>query len=168
MEIRPREPGDVAALVELAFEVRQVDRYPMYLPQRMDEFLISPEAHEGWVARRDGRIIGHAALHPRSAPEIMKVAREATGLADEDLAVVARLLVSPRARRAGVGSALLQTAWQEATSRDMRAVLDVVVSHRAAIEMYRRAGWDEVGTVDWKLPDGSPLTELVFVSPNSM
>ena len=49
-----------------------------------------------------------------------------------------------------------------------RAVLDVVVSHRAAIEMYRRAGWEEVGRAVWNLPDGSPLRELVFASPSPM
>jgi hypothetical protein len=46
--------------------------------------------------------VGHVALHPTRSPEVMALATAATGQAPEGLGVVARLFVSPAARRAGV------------------------------------------------------------------
>ncbi|MHB1547984.1 MAG: hypothetical protein ACYCV5_13415 [Acidimicrobiales bacterium] len=42
----------------------------------------------------------------------------------------------------------------------------VVTDHRSAVHLYEDDGWARAGTVTWMLPDGSPLTELVYVSPS--
>ena len=129
MLIRPRRPDDVESVAVLGFEVHRTDGYPVYVPERPGEFLVSPDALASWVAEIDGVLVGHAALHRSSAPEVMAVAREETGLRDDELAVVARLLVSPDARRLGVGRALFSAIWWAARDLGLRAILDVVVEN---------------------------------------
>ncbi|MDA8149218.1 MAG: hypothetical protein M0Z93_10665 [Actinomycetota bacterium] len=41
-----------------------------------------------------------------------------------------------------------------------------MTDHRSAVHLYEDDGWARAGTVTWMLPDGSPLTELVYVSPS--
>jgi GNAT superfamily N-acetyltransferase len=163
--IRDRTPGDAPALEAIAFETHRIDGYPKYLPTDLRSFIVEPEAIGAWVADLGGEVIGHVALHPRSVPEVMKVVLSATQLHGDRVAVLARLLVSPSARRLGIGRALLEHAAGAASRLGLRAVLDVVDQHRDAIALYERAGWTRVGQVDWKLPDGRPLREFVYVSP---
>ena len=125
-------------------------------------------AVRAWVADDDGEVLGHVALHRRSSQEVMALAEVATGLSAQNLVVVARLLVAPSGRRRGIGAALLDTATQEASQLERRAVLDVVEDHHAAIALYDRSGWFRVGRVEWNLPDGRPLREFVYVSPGPM
>lgn len=165
MLIRERSPADGRALEAIALQTHQHDGYPKYLPDDLLSFIVDPGALRAWVAEVDGEVVGHAALHRRSVPEIMKVVLDSTDLDEDEVAVFARLLVSPTARRLGIGRALLEHATLEAARLGRRAVLDVVDDHRAAIALYERAGWVRVGKVDWKLPDGRPLREFVYVSP---
>lgn len=166
MLIRERRPGDRESLERLGAAVHRNDGYPRYVPKTFGDFLVSADALGAWVATTDTGIVGHVALHPSSAPEVMAAACAATGLADHDLAVVARLLVAPDVRRAGVGRALLDTATTAAAAEGRRAVLDVVTDHRSAIRLYEDAGWTRADTVTWILPNGSPLTEFVYLAPD--
>jgi len=190
MLIRERRDDDRVALEHLGAAVYRSDGYPRYLPASFGDFLVSDDALGAWVATVDtaaaatvdtaaadtvdrvtadrvaADIVGHVALHPRSAPEVMAAACSATGLAEHELAVVARLLVAPDVRRAGTGRALLDVAVDAAVARGRRAVLDVVIDHHSAIRLYEDAGWVQADTVTWTLPDGSPLTEFVYVSPS--
>jgi hypothetical protein len=47
-------------------------------------------------------------------------------------------------------------------------VLEVVESQHAAIALYRRSGWGEVGRTSLSLPDGRDLSELVFAASASI
>ena len=165
MLIRDRRPEDGAALEEIALETHAYDGYPKYLPSDLRSFIVDPDALVAWVAELDGMVVGHAALHSRSVQEVMNVALGATGLREDQVAVLARLLVSPSVRGMGIGRALLERATSAAAQLGRRAVLDVVEEHVAAIALYDRAGWTRVGQVEWKLPDGRPLREFVYVSP---
>lgn len=167
MLIRERRSEDREPLERLGAAVYRSDGYPRYLPETFGDFLVSADALGAWIATTDTGLVGHVALHPSSAPEVMAAARAATGLANHDLAVVARLLVSPTARRTGVGRALLGIATAAAAAEGRRAVLDVVTDHHSAIRLYDGAGWTRADTVTWILPDGSPLTEFVYLSPVS-
>lgn len=126
---------------------------------------MNPDALGAWVAADDAELVGHVALHPGTAREVMEVALSATGVGEDGLAVVARLLVSPAARRRGAGRALLDRATREAARLGRRAVLDVVEGHSAAIALYERSGWTRAGRVEWTLPGDLPLCELVYVAP---
>ena len=108
------------------------------------------------MAEWHGHVCGHVALTERSSPAVMAVLRRA-GI-DGAIGVVARLLVDPDVRRRGVGRALLQTAQSAAVAQHRLAVLDVVGSHRAAVALYRGAGWVELGGAAASLPDGRELT----------
>lgn len=143
----------------------RADGYPKYLPEDLLSFIVDPEALGAWVAVDGEALLGHVALHRRSVPQVMEVAASATGLGEDRLAVVARLLVDPGGRRRGVGRVLLERATDEAVRLGRRAVLDVVDEHRAAVALYEAAGWVRVGQVDWSLPGAGPLREFVYVSP---
>jgi len=148
----------------MARAVHDLDGYPVYLPDDLESFLAEDDALGAWVAERGNEIVGHVALHRRSSPEIMALAKEATGLPDGDLAVVARLMVAPSARRAGVGRVLLDTAASQALALGRQPVLDVAVSLRDAVLLYEAAGWARAGPVTVQLPRLA-LEELVFVGP---
>jgi ribosomal protein S18 acetylase RimI-like enzyme len=163
--IRDRCAGDVGALEEIARETHLVDGYPKYLPGDLRSFIMSNDALGAWVAARDGEVLGHVAVHRSSAQEVMDVVVSATGLGEDGIAVVARLLVAPAARRQGIGRALLDKATRRAANLGRRAVLEVVEDHRAAIALYEKCGWTRAGRVDRVLPGNLPLRELVFVAP---
>ncbi len=95
----------------------------------------------------------------------MEVARHALGVCDEDLAVVARLLVSPRARRLGAGAALLDVAVAEADMLGRYPILDVDARLTAAVSLYEHRGWLRIGTVQLPLPEGRILCEHVYALP---
>lgn len=166
MIIRDRTAGDAAALEAIALETHHHDRYPKYLPDDLRSFIVEPDALGGWVAADGTRVVGHAALHRRSAPPVMDVVLAATGLDEDRVALVARLLVAPDARRMGVGRALLERVSTEAVCLGRRLALDVVDEHVSAIALYERCGWLRVGRVDWSLPGGRPLREYVYLAPD--
>jgi GNAT superfamily N-acetyltransferase len=163
--IRDRSTSDGEALEAIALETHRLDRYPMYLPVDLRSFIVNEDALGAWVATDDDDVIGHVALHPSSAKEVMDVVVSATGVGEDRIAVVARLLVAPPARRRGIGRALLEKATGEAARRGRRAVLDVVEDHTAAIRLYESCGWTRAGMVDWALPGDLPLREFVYLAP---
>ena len=165
MLIRPRRDGDAAALEAIAYRTHELDGYPKYLPGDLKSFIVDGGALGAWVASDGARVIGHVALHRSSVPEVMEMALSATGLSQEGIAVVARMLVDPTERRRGIGRALLEKTMEEAVRLGRRAVLDVVEDHRAAIALYDACGWTRVGQVYWELPGGLPLREFVYVAP---
>lgn len=165
MIIRSRLPEDGSALEQIARETHQTDRYPVYPPDDLRSFIVDPDALGAWVAADDGEVLGHVALHARSSAEVMDAVESATGLSGDRVAVIARLLVAPAARRLGTGRALLERATGEAARLGRRAVLDVVDQHTAAIALYEDCGWTRVGKVDWMLPGDLPLREYLYLSP---
>lgn len=166
MIIRDRSTGDAEVLEAIALETHRHDGYPKYLPEDLRSFIMEPDALGGWVAVDAERVLGHAALHLHSAPPVMDVVMAATGLDEDRIAMVARLLVAPGARRMGVGRALLERATSEAVRLGRRLALDVVDEHEGAIALYERCGWLRVGRVDWSLPGGRPLREYVYLAPD--
>jgi acetyltransferase (GNAT) family protein len=96
--VRDRSDADLDACAALAGAVHESDGYPRHLPGDLRSFIASRDAYQAWVAARDGRVVGHVALHPRSSAPAVAVAREALGQPPERLGFVARLLVSPDAR----------------------------------------------------------------------
>jgi GNAT superfamily N-acetyltransferase len=141
--IRPRSPGDMADLVELAAAVRAVDNYPVYLPDDdLARFLTHPTPLAAWVAEFAGRLVGHVATNSSSNQPVMDVIR-AAGISAE-IGVVARLLVDPGLRRTGIATQLLEQARLSIASLGRMPVLDVVASS-PSVALYRRAGWRELG-----------------------
>jgi GNAT superfamily N-acetyltransferase len=114
--VRARVDADLDACARLAQVVHASDGYPADLPGDVRRFVASHAAYAAWVAEVGGELVGHVALHNRASPEVMALAHQATRTTDGAVAVVARLLVSPTARRRGVGRALITTRGQRCDS----------------------------------------------------
>jgi GNAT superfamily N-acetyltransferase len=163
--IRPRRDSDIAACAVLVREVHALDRYPRFLPEDLGAFLGLPGAYGCWVADRSGQIAGHVALLPRSVPSALQIASSALNRPADQLAVIARLFVSPQARGKGTGRRLLDTATAEAVSRGLRPVLDVDTNLAPAIALYENSGWVRAGMITVRFSDGHSLDEYVYLGP---
>lgn len=165
MEVRARADTDLLACERLAEVVHANDGYPVYLPGDLRSFLVAPQALAAWVAVHGGEVVGHVALHNGSSRAVIDLAVEATGLPAPRLGVVARLLVSPRVRRAGIGRSLLDVAAGHAARLGLQPILDVVDLHEAAIRLYENNGWTCIGRVTVTFGRGVPIDELVYLGP---
>jgi ribosomal protein S18 acetylase RimI-like enzyme len=139
VHLREGTPDDLEALAGVAARVRATDGYPGYLPHNdLARFLSRPEQVSAWVAEIACRVIGHVALTAMTSSSVMRLVR-VYGI-HGDVAFIARLLVDPSARRQGVGTRLLEHARREAIARGCIPLLDVLVTSRSAILLYRRRG----------------------------
>lgn len=117
---------------------------------------IAAEASAGrillFVARDDSGIVGTAQLHPVGKPN------------QPHRAEIAKVLVHSRARRRGIGEALMRAAEVAALAlgRDL-LVLDTDEAG-AARRLYNRLGWIEVGTIPRYalMPDGRDCGSTFF------
>lgn len=77
---------------------------------------------------------------------------------------VAKLMVSPDARRRGVARQLMLALEDEARARGLRTLVLDTVTGSPADALYRQLGWIEVGPVpDYALfPDGTPCSTTFF------
>lgn len=77
---------------------------------------------------------------------------------------VAKLMVSPDARRRGVADALMAALESHARETGLRTLVLDTVTGSPAEALYRKRGWVEVGPVpDYALfPDGSPCSTTFF------
>ena len=166
MHIRARRPGDDVRCLEIARDVHASDGYPPRGPIDAARFLSPPQELAGWVAEVDGTVVGHVALHDTGASATMACAARHAGRDPRHLAVVARVLVHPQARRGGVARALVDTAVVEAHRRGRRPVLDVATHFGAAVALYESAGWERAGEVTITV-DGEPdLPCYVYIGPH--
>jgi GNAT superfamily N-acetyltransferase len=166
VRIRFREDTDVDRCLDVARAVHTRDGYPPRGPVDVDTFLAPSQELAAWVAERHSEIVGHAALHRAGAALVtVACATRHLGCSADDLAVVARVLVHPNARRTGVARALLDQAVGGAHARGLRPILDVATHFDAAIALYEQAGWKRVGTVTIEF---APLPDLdchVYAGP---
>jgi GNAT superfamily N-acetyltransferase len=166
--VRRRLPSDLEDCERIARRVHATDGYPPYLPNDdFVEFLASPDAIGAWVATRDEAIVGHVALHGGSSREVINLAASVMGVEPARLGVVARLLVSPDARRSGIGRLLLEHAVDEASRRGLVSILDVTVEFEAAVALYENSGWQRLGTTEVELADGTRIEEFVYLAPTT-
>jgi GNAT superfamily N-acetyltransferase len=87
---------------------------------------------------------------------------------DDELAVVARLIVDPGARRTGAGQALLDRAATAARELGRHPILDVVTRYAAANALYRASGWTDAGEVEMRFSDGTVLQSSVYLAPRNV
>lgn len=166
MLIREKTESDTDSCVALLLAVHRVDGYPRFLPAKVLDFISPGYESSSWVAEKDGEVVGHVALHVAAVDPTLLAAQRATGLPPEGLAVLARLLVAPNARRAGLGRELLDLATSHARSRGQRAVLDVVQSAHAPIALYEAAGWTRIEPLRLKVSEMTALDLWVYLSPD--
>jgi [ribosomal protein S18]-alanine N-acetyltransferase len=132
-------------------DVHELAGYPVNWPADPGAWLTPVKGLGCWVAVADGRVVGHVAL-------------TADG---PDGAQVERLFVDPKSTGAGIGRRLLEHCVAAAAELGRKVSLEVVDKPgAAAIALYRRAGWREVGRtpIDWGGDHASHL--LHFEPPN--
>jgi ribosomal protein S18 acetylase RimI-like enzyme len=104
------------------------------------------------AARHEDGLVGTAQLHMIGKPN------------QPHRAEIAKVLVHSRARRQGIGEALMQRA--EAIARDNGRDLLVLDTdeHSAARRLYNRLGWTEAGTIPRYalMPDGADCGSTFF------
>jgi GNAT superfamily N-acetyltransferase len=109
MEIGERVDVDLDQLVAVAGRVHEAGRYPIFLPDDdFHRFLTRPEPAAPLVAIRDGSVVGHIALNAETSGPVMQLVAALDS--KRPALYVARLLVDPSARRAGIGKMLLEQA----------------------------------------------------------
>ena len=104
------------------------------------------------VARDDLGIVGSVSLHPAWPPN------------QPHRADIAKLLVHRRARRQGVGRALMEAIEARARAAGFTLLTLDTVRGDGAEQLYTTAGWQRVGVIpDYALyPDGRPCDTVVF------
>ena len=110
-------------------------------------------------------MLGHVALHDAAADPTLPAAQRATGLAADRLAVVARLLVSPDARRRGLGRTLLCTATAAAHAHGLRPVLDVLQADSGPVRLYEATGWRRLEPLTLPIEGHPALLLWVYLGP---
>jgi GNAT superfamily N-acetyltransferase len=145
--IRPRRDDDLEKTVSVLAAVHASDGYPELWPSNPSRWLTPATLIAAWVAERAGDLIGHTVLCTAYGNAAAELWSEGTGLAVEQLGVVAKLFVVTPSRRHRLGERLLETACEEAQRRGLQPVLDVLDRNRAAIGLYERLGWRRLGAV---------------------
>lgn len=126
--IRSRTDADLAACVVLLRAVHESAGYPVNWPADPPGWLNPPGALGCWVVTAGGALAGHVAV-----------------TATHGRASVERLFIDPRQGGRGLGRQLLTHALQVAASGGLPLELEVADNCEAAIRLYRRAGWQELG-----------------------
>lgn len=174
LTIRPRRDDDLPALGSVLVEQQSASGYPHRdpLPMPGADFVARSGTLATWTADLDGAPVGHIAilpvLDPASSrePELAHLWMTGHGLPAERLAEIGVYFTATHVRGTGVGGALMRTALAELATRDLAPCLDVIPDH-AAIDIYRRTGWREVGTTrpSW-LSEAAPDV-IAMVLPRS-
>nr|WP_321465958.1 ribosomal protein S18-alanine N-acetyltransferase [uncultured Desulfobulbus sp.] len=123
-EIRPIRASDLDVIVE-------IEQGAMAAPWNGNqvEAEFKAENGHGWVAEREGGVIGYAFFRT-CAPECELL----------------HLVVRPEERRQGIGGALLQQAWTGLIAAGCtRCLLEVRASNDAARQLYAKRGFSQVG-----------------------
>jgi len=145
----------------------QFDGYPRYLPADLTSFLSDSAELAAWVAESsDNVIVGHIALHAGVGDPAALVAGPAAGLAPQQLAVVARLMVHPEVRRRGVARRLLAAATDHAHAHRLTPVLDVLKESEPALSLYEDLGWKRAGALTLPITAHEPLQLWVYLGPS--
>lgn len=148
IEIRPTSPTDLDALADVLVQVHAADGYPVEGVSNPRAWVQIPDTLGQWTALLRGRVVGHVALMEPTPDEV--AAEMMTTYAKDDprdVAVLARLFVSPDSRGAGIANALMEEAEACARHLQRHLVLEVLLKDKSAIALYVRRGWTRLGQV---------------------
>ena len=166
IEIRPTAPADLADLAIALVQVHRTDGYPVEGVENPSSWVELPDAIGQWTALLKGKPVGHVALLRPStgdgAPQLMV---EKSGVPVSRVAVLARLFVAPHARGRGLAWRLVATVEVVAREAGLSVVLDVMSKDVAAIKLYERRGWVELGRLGHQLDRGPDVPAVAYRAP---
>ena len=170
--VRPRRAADAAPLGDLLVRDRPVTGYPAVPPVDAAAWVAGPDDLAAFVATDGaGAVVGHvgvqaaAAVDHGTGPALQEAWSRALGRPVEECAVVARLFVSARHQRRGVGARLLERAVGWVEGRGMAPCLDVLpLPDDGALCFYECLGWVRAAELwaHWHRPGWPPLVALVL------
>jgi len=164
--IRQRTGHDLDGCVEALATVHQHSGYPVNWPERPADWLTPRSLLAAWVAESDGRVVGHIGLSRGSDGDVAPGLWGArAGVGAEAAAVISRLFVAPAARGHGLGAALMARAVEEAQSRQLHPVLDVVDSRTGATDLYERLGWELLDVVEQRWGPEQVVSLRCYAAP---
>ena len=157
-EARAAASGLAALLIEAAASGAEVSFLAPVSPEKAARFwnetaeAVGVGARILHVAEDDGGIAGTVQVEPvrsETAPR---------------MASVAKLIVAERARRAGLGAALLEAAERAALAAGRDVLVLDTEENGAAHRLYLRAGWTLLGVIPNATlrGDGTPCSNAVF------
>lgn len=165
MRIRRRRDNQVAACSRLLGLVSSENGYPLPRPISWRGWLTGEDVLDAWIAEQHGMIHGHVAITRVGSDTATGLRwREVTGRPASELAGVSRFFVRSSVRGRGVGTALLETAVDQARARGLMPVADVVSTSRQGIPLYDRAGWRMVAMYPYG-KRGEGLEAFLYVAP---
>lgn len=165
LRIRPREPSDMDALVQLCELQQPTSNYPWCWPPPMppSEFIERPSELFALVAHHEGKLVGHVA--------VQRIDRDAEGETwlnglnipegeEHRIASVSVLFLDPTILGSGIGGRLLDAAVALIRHTGRVPVLDVL-GKRKAYFIYVSRGFESIGygTPEWL--EGSHITDRV-------
>ncbi|WP_338748918.1 GNAT family N-acetyltransferase [Janibacter alittae] len=163
-------PDLAAALLEQQPGSGYPHRHP--LPYPAEQFIQRPRISSAWVAEIDERPVGHIAISTPADParleggdaDVVRAWERGHGRPHDELGEVAVFFTATAARGTGTGAALLATAVESLREQGLAPCLDVVPTCTAAMRLYRRAGWHEVGRVrpGWLSPQAPDVIAMVL------
>jgi len=162
---RPRDPSDLAAAAAALVAVHQADGYPVEGVDNPYAWLSPSGMLAAWVGVLDGAVVGHALVTTPKPGDAAVDAWTAQGGDVSRTVVGGRLFVSPEGRGHDLGTRLAQTITDWAADQGYDLVGDVMAKDQAALHIYRRIGWQQIGTTMHDTGQGTKVPALLFAHP---
>lgn len=166
IHVRDRATADLEMCGAILRRVHEHDGYPVEGVTDTDAWLNPPTLTKAWVATLGNKIVGHSLLtSPTEADDAARLWREQSGVPLAAITVLGRLFVDPLTRGHDAGSHLTKAALQYATAHQLTAVLDVMEKDDAAIHLYQRTGWRQIGEARHTFGANQSVRALCYVAP---
>ncbi|WP_217243292.1 GNAT family N-acetyltransferase [Streptomyces sp. AC555_RSS877] len=165
--VRPFEDADLAGAAAALTEVHATDGYPVEGVQRPEAWLRSADVMAAWVGELDGAIVGHVAVMRPHGEDAVSMWVRQSGEREDRIAVLARLFVVKAARKHALGESLTQAAMSYGREHGLRLVLDVMTKDTAAMRLYERLGWQEIGRTSHRYGDGQSIDAVCYAAPDA-
>ncbi|WP_314416535.1 GNAT family N-acetyltransferase [Streptomyces kroppenstedtii] len=165
--VRPFEDSDLAEAAAALTEVHDTDGYPVEGVEKPEAWLRSDDVMAAWVAEMDGTVVGHVAVMSPQGEAAVSMWTQQSGEPEERIGVLARLFIVKAARKQALGEALMQAAMSYGRERGLRLVLDVMTKDTAAMRLYERLGWREIGRTSHHYGAGESIDAVCYAAPNA-
>lgn len=165
--VRPFEDADSADAASALVEVHSTDGYPVEGVEHPEAWLRSADVIAAWVSELDGNVVGHVAIMRPHGEDAVSMWMQQSGDTEDQIAVLARLFVVKAARKHAAGEQLMKAAMSYGRKYGLRLVLDVMTKDAAAIRLYERLGWREIGRAPHHYGSGKSIDAVCYVAPEA-